>query len=220
MGAVASSAEELSSSIGNINRELKGAATLVQTAVVEARTMNDEIAALAGSAREIGAVVKLIRSIAGQTNLLALNATIEAARAGEAGRGFSVVAAEVKSLSVQTAKAAEQIVGQIASVQTAMGAAVQAIGRNTERMQEINRSTETISDAIAQQSAATGEIAQNITGATDEAARITSALSDVSGAATDTRSSAQTVLASSQSVESAARQLRERVERFLAQVAA
>ena len=218
--AVAKSAGELSSSIGDIDRELRGAATLVQTAVVEARAMNDEIAALADSTREIGAVVELIRSIAGQTNLLALNATIEAARAGESGRGFSVVATEVKSLSVQTAKATEQIAGQIAAVQTGMAAAVQAIGRNTELMQEIDRCTETISAAIAEQSAATGEIAHNIAGATAETTRITTALSGVDGAATETRSSAQTVLASSESVESAATQLRERVGRFLAEVAA
>jgi methyl-accepting chemotaxis protein len=67
------------------------------------------MARVADTVQQIGEVVSLIRNIAGQTNLFALNATIEAARAGEAGCGFAVLASEVKSLAVQTAKATEQI---------------------------------------------------------------------------------------------------------------
>ena len=68
---------------------------------------------MAQAAQKIDDVVQLIRDIAGRTNLLALNATIEAARAGEAGKGFTVVASEVKLLAVQTAKATEDVAGQI-----------------------------------------------------------------------------------------------------------
>ena len=70
--------------------------------VNEANRAGSEIRSLADAAMRIGDVVKLISEIAEQTNLLALNATIEAARAGEAGRGFAVVASEVKSLATQT----------------------------------------------------------------------------------------------------------------------
>ena len=82
---------------------------------------------LAEGAQRIGDVVGLISTIAGQTNLLALNATIEAARAGEAGKGFAVVASEVKGLAQQTAKATEEVSGQIARMQEATREAVEAI---------------------------------------------------------------------------------------------
>ena len=94
-------------------------------------------------------MVNLIQKIAGQTNLLALNATIEAARAGEAGRGFAVVASEVKSLAVQTAKATEKIVAQITAVQNSTGLTVEAIRRNADRMQEIDRFTATVASSLA-----------------------------------------------------------------------
>src|SRR5207244_13491360 len=82
---------------------------------------------LGHAATRIGEVVGLIQAIAGQTNLLALNATIEAARAGDSGQGFAVVAAEVKSLAGQTAKATEEIADQIGSIQSAAADALQAI---------------------------------------------------------------------------------------------
>jgi methyl-accepting chemotaxis protein len=132
----AGAAEELSASIAEISRQLGQTNVVVDTAVREAGSTNTQIGSLAQSAQKIGDVVKLIQDVAGQTNLLALNATIEAARAGEAGRGFAVVASEVKSLAVQTARATEEIAGQIAAVQVSTGAAVEAIGRIADRMKE------------------------------------------------------------------------------------
>ena len=107
----------------------------------EAQATNREITGLSESAQKIGEVIKLIRAIAEQTNLLALNATIEAARAGEAGRGFAVVASEVKSLAVQTATATEDIANHILAVQTSTSSAVEAIRLIATRTQEINEST-------------------------------------------------------------------------------
>jgi methyl-accepting chemotaxis protein len=215
----ASAANELSASIEEISRQLGQTSKLVGIAASEASASNDQISSLAKAAQKIGDVVKLIQDVTGQINLLALNATIEAARAGEAGRGFAVVAAEVKSLAVQTGKATEEIAAHIAGVQTSTGAAVEAIRRIVERMQEINRHTAAVSASVQEQNAATGEITQNVTGAASGTKEILTALSEVAGAATETRGSAQTVLATSEAVEKAADDLRVEVEGFLETVA-
>jgi methyl-accepting chemotaxis protein len=215
----ASAANELSASIDEISRQLDRTSHLVGVAAGEARGTNEEIGSLAQAAQKIGDVVKLIQNVAGQTNLLALNATIEAARAGEAGRGFAVVAAEVKSLAVQTARATEEIASQIAAVQASTGAAVTAIRRIAERMQDINAHTSSVAASVQQQSAATGEISQNVVGAAQGTKEIVTVLSEVAGAATETRSSAETVLAASEALESAAAELRAEVEGFLQKVA-
>jgi methyl-accepting chemotaxis protein len=213
-------ADELSSSIEEISRQLAKTTTIVRSAVEEAQSTNQQIAALSQAAQKIGDVVKLIRTIAGQTNLLALNATIEAARAGEAGKGFAVVASEVKSLAVQTAKATEDISKLIGAVQASTGGAVDAIGRISGRMQEIDSYATAVAAAVHEQSAATSEISQNVASAAGGAKLVVSVLGDVSGAAAETRTSAQSVLTASQAVEAAAAELRREVEGFLARVAA
>ncbi len=213
-------ADELTGSIGEIGRQLSLTTDIVRAAVGEAQGTNAQIAALSDAAQKIGDVIKLIRTIAGQTNLLALNATIEAARAGEAGKGFAVVAAEVKSLAVQTAKATEDISQLITAVQQATSGAVAAIGRIAARMQEIDSCATAVSLAVEEQSMATGEISQNVASAAQGAQTVVSVLSEVAGAATDTRQSAESVLSASQAVEDAAAELRREVEGFLASVAA
>jgi methyl-accepting chemotaxis protein len=215
----ASAANELSASIDEISRQLGQTNNLVGIAVTEASATNDQIGSLANAAQKIGDVVKLIQDVAGQTNLLALNATIEAARAGEAGRGFAVVASEVKSLAVQTAKATEEIAGQIAGVQASTGAAVEAIRRIADRMREINNHTAAVAASVQQQNAATGEISQNVASAAAGTKEIVTALGEVAGAVTEARGSAETVLAASEAVETAAADLRAEVADFLHKVA-
>ena len=205
--------------IAEISRQLGQTNSLVGIAVGEAGTTNAQIGSLAHTAQKIGTVVKLIQAVAGQTNLLALNATIEAARAGEAGRGFAVVASEVKSLAVQTAKATEEIAGQIAGVQASTGAAVEAIRRIADRMREINNHTAAVGASVQQQNAATGEISQNVASAAAGTKEIVTALGEVAGAVTEARGSAETVLAASEAVETAAADLRAEVADFLHKVA-
>src|SRR5436190_269006 len=96
-----------------IGRQVHESTRIAGTAVSQAQKTDESIAKLSRAADRIYDVVKLITEVAEQTNLLALNATIEAARAGEAGRGFAVVASEVKALATQTAKATGEISAQI-----------------------------------------------------------------------------------------------------------
>jgi methyl-accepting chemotaxis protein len=220
VSSVATATEELLLSISEISQQLDRATDVVRIAVSEAQMTNDEIAGLARAAQTIGDVVKLIKGIAEQTNLLALNATIEAARAGEAGRGFSVVASEVKLLASQTGKATEEISGQILAVQNSTRSAVEAIRRVTARMQEINQHTSAVSASLQQQKSATSEISYNVAGAAQGTNEFVSVLGEVARAAAETNTSAQTVLAVSETVETATVKLRSEIESFLGQVAA
>ncbi len=124
---VATAAEGLDSSIVEIDRYVQESSDIAAEAVDQARQTDARIATLSQASDRVGAVVDLISAIAKQTNLLALNATIEAARAGDAGRGFSVVAQEVKQLAAQTAAATQEIGTQISGMQAATAESVAAI---------------------------------------------------------------------------------------------
>jgi methyl-accepting chemotaxis protein len=173
---VAASSEEMTASISEIARNATDAAQVAGQAVDSAQKAGQTMAALGQSSEEIGNVIKVITSIAEQTNLLALNATIEAARAGEAGKGFAVVASEVKDLAQETAKATDEIGQRIVAIQGDIGDAVTAIADISEVIARIDQFQTTIAAAVEQQTATTQEIGRNIaeaaTGATDIARNI------------------------------------------------
>jgi methyl-accepting chemotaxis protein len=219
VGSAAAAAIELENSISEITERLNQSASVARSAVAETQTTNIEIDKLAQAVQKIGDVVRFIQEIAEQTNLLALNATIEAARAGDAGKGFSVVASEVKSLAVQTAKATEEISAQIKSVQSSTDGSVEAIQHITKRIQEIDAYASAVASSVAYQREATSEISQNVVSAAEGTKIVSSTLEKVAQSITKTGSAANTVLTATQAVETAATDLREKVEGFLRKVA-
>ncbi|MFT7570012.1 MAG: methyl-accepting chemotaxis protein [Paracoccaceae bacterium] len=217
---VAAAAEELSSSIDEISRQVSKSSSVAQSAVDRARHTNDKVQGLSVAALKIGEVVELINDIASQTNLLALNATIEAARAGEAGKGFAVVATEVKSLADQTAKATDDIGGQINEIQSATNEAVEAIGGISEVIAEISEISSSIASAVEEQGASTREISSNVQQAAQGTQEVSSSMAEVTQAAGQTGSAASQVNAAADKLSVQATSLRSSVDDFLNSVRA
>jgi methyl-accepting chemotaxis protein len=180
VNTVAAAAEELSTSIAEISRQMTRSAAISSDAMTMAEKTDGTIGALAEASRRIGEIVTLIGTIAGQTNLLALNATIEAARAGDAGKGFSVVASEVKSLATQTARATDDITRQISEIQAMTRDAVDSVRLISSVIRQMGGITTGIAGAVEQQGAATSEIARNVQQVAVAASRISASISDVS----------------------------------------
>ena len=217
---VAAAAEELGTSVQEIGRQVSGSAELARTAVTEATETVSLVQDLSAAAAKVGDVVALISGIAAQTNLLALNATIEAARAGEAGRGFAVVASEVKVLAEQTAKATDEITGQIGRIQASTGQAAAAIDGIGRRIREIDGVATSIAAAVEQQGTATQEIVRNVAEAAAGTGAVTDTIASLAKAAEETGAAAAQVLGAASGMSRQSERLTTEVSRFLATVRA
>lgn len=157
---LAASIQQLSSSSSDIGAQVGMSNTLASEARDVANEVNQGVLDLKGAIDDIASVVSLISDIAKQTNLLALNATIEAARAGEAGRGFSVVASEVKALSVETQSATEQIVANIERLNQSAEHSLGSVNQIIEVIGKIRPSFAAVEDAVQTQVETTAVIGQ------------------------------------------------------------
>ncbi len=218
--SVSTASDELARSIAEISRQVQQSSEIAGAAVRQAEATDTRITQLSQAAGRIGDVVKLITAIAEQTNLLALNATIEAARAGEAGKGFAVVASEVKSLANQTAKATEEIGAQIAGMQAATQDSVSAIKEIGATIRQVSDIATAIASAVDQQGSATQDIARNVQRAAHGTTQVAATIGDVNRSAGDTGSASTQVLASAKALSEEGNKLKREVERFLATVRA
>lgn len=162
VNTVASATEELTSTIRDVASNAERARGITAGAVSQVHALTGRVTELGNSARDIGKISESINAISAQTNLLALNATIEAARAGAAGKGFAIVANEIKELARQTAAATEDIKAKINAIQMSTSNNVVDIENIAQVIQEVNEIVINVAAAIDQQSVAAKEIALNI----------------------------------------------------------
>ncbi len=210
---VGSSTEEMNSSIKEISSSALEASTQSNEAKTKSERTNEIMAELDQSSDQIGAVIKMISSIAQQTNLLALNATIEAARAGEAGKGFAVVANEVKELAKQTAKATDDIASQVSSVQDSTKNSVTAISEISQIIDKLNSIASSTAAAVEEQSATTSEVSRVVSEATKGVDDIMSLISNVNAAAQESSTGANETLKSANELRELSMSLKELVEK-------
>lgn len=215
---VASSAEELTSSINEISRQVADSNKMTVDAVNQVKQTDATVSTLVESSAQIGEVVNLIKDIAEQTNLLALNATIEAARAGEAGKGFAVVASEVKNLANQTGKATEEISGRIEAMQGSTQQAADAIRNIGKIIERINQVASGIAAAVEEQSAATREIAASTQQVSSGTAEVSSSVTAVSQGAGEARAASDEVLSAARELSQQSEMLKQQMDQFLTKV--
>ncbi|WP_434561653.1 methyl-accepting chemotaxis protein [Pseudomonas sp. R1-6] len=201
------SMDEASSSLEQIAGALNSTATVINT--------------LGQRSQEIGGIVGVITSIAEQTNLLALNAAIEAARAGEQGRGFAVVADEVRSLASRTRQATDEISGMINSIQQETGNAISTMEKGNLLMQEGLSRNANVASALAridEQSRSAGQQFAAITTATQEqsstATLLSSNLQSIAMANSEQREVVSNLAITAKELEKLAQDLRKEVDRF------
>jgi methyl-accepting chemotaxis protein len=217
---VAGAAQRISQAIQEVAAQSTQAGEFVKFTAAETHRVGDQMGQLLKAAQDITSAVGIIEDIAANTNLLALNATIEAARAGEAGRGFGVVAAEVKALAGQTERATREIAVRIAAVNSSCSTVAASIASIVKAMNDVDSLSRAISGCVNDQAAATVEIADSAASAKSGVEQVAAMLSQLRDAANQTDEASKTAESEMRGLLRDADMVDQKVDQFLASVRA
>jgi len=181
---IAAATEQMSASLNEVMGSCRKESDIAAEALTKANATGAIVERLGTSSKEIGQVIEVIDSIAQRTNLLSLNAAIEAASAGEAGRGFTIVATEVKDLARQTSTATKNIAEKILDMQSNTQHAVAAISDISTIVNSINDISHTIVSLVTELSSTANEIARNIGDVNSSASSISATIANTAGSIT------------------------------------
>ncbi len=225
---VASAIEQMYETFENIVQKYEQAGTITREAVAQTETASGNVNSLGEAAREITRVTEVITGISEQTNLLALNATIEAARAGDAGKGFTVVANEIKELARQTSDSTADIkekidgitrsagttVKEIESISGIIGSVNEIVFETTDQVKDLSVTAKEIAENVVQASSGINNVNENVDESSAAAYEIARDMVDVNNAAGEMADSNDLVNTSSERLSTMAGRLKEMVSAF------
>lgn len=162
LAATGAATQQMAQGVADLHATARTATEAVRSAITQSRAASTRFAGLSIYAERVGEIMELIKAIAQKSQLLALNATIEAARAGDVGRGFGVVAHEMKNLAVQTGAAASRVEAEVSGIRVAAGEGSAAIEEISDAAIQIERNAELVIASMQEQSSANAGIGRGV----------------------------------------------------------
>lgn len=208
--------KEFNEAANKITSQVTSAMNYSDTTSKQADNINKLVLDLEAKANEISSILDIINHITSQIELLSLNATIEAARAGDYGKGFSVVANEIKELATQTNKATEQVDQQIHDIQSSTGKAVNGIKEIIAAIKTINQTSFTITAAVEDQNVATQNIVEKVSNIASKSEANSLSIEKVAKSSSTSKDLSSHMLNDAQALTQQAKVLQKEVDSFLA----